>query len=220
MRISHAGNVGIGTSGAVTGAKLKVEGRILTTNQFSSTVATGTAPVVVSSTTECTNLNAARLQGYTALGLPYLGASVNTNLNSTDGVRRFYFSNNSYTVLNGNGQIYFQTGSSNQATLNGSRWNFAGSGATQSTYRAQFEGSNGINLNASESLSSGQKSTVLYATGDKQYIDSYGVFKRNRKTIGESITVSSSDNCITAGPITINNGTTVTVDSGGNWSVV
>ena len=120
----------------------------------------------------------------------------------------------------GNGQIYFQIGSSNQATLNGSRWNFAGSGATQSTYRAQFEGSNGINLNASESLSSGQKTTVLRATGDKQYIDSYGVFKRNRKTVAENITVSASDNCMTAGPITINNGTTVTIANGGTWSVV
>ena len=85
------------------------------------------------STTECTNLNAAKLQGYTALGLPYLGGSVNTNINSTDGVRRFYFSNNGYTVLNGNSTIYFQINSSNQATLNGSRWNFSGNGTTQST---------------------------------------------------------------------------------------
>ena len=99
-------------------------------------------------------------------------------------------------------------------------WNFHGDSSEQTTYRVNVRGSNGLNVEATEGLSSGQKSTVLRAGGDKQYIDSYGVFKRNRKTIGESITVSSSDNCITAGPITINNGSTVTVDSGGNWSVV
>ena len=121
---------------------------------------------------------------------------------------------------NGNNQIYFQIGSSNQATLNGSRWNFAGNGNTQNTYRAQFEGSSGININASESLSSGQKSTVLRATGDKQWIDSYGVFKRNRQTVAEDITVGATDNCMSAGPITINNGTTITITNGGSWSIV
>ena len=77
-----------------------------------------------------------------------------------------------------------------------------------------------MNINASEGLSSGQKSTVLRASGDKQWIDSYGVLKRNRQTIAEDIIVSSSDNCMTAGPITINNGSTVTVSNGGNWTVV
>ena len=178
MRISHAGNVGIGTSGAVTGAKLKVEGRILTTNQFSSTVATGTAPIVVTSTTECTNLNAARLQGYTALGLPYLGGSVNTSINSTDGKRRFYFANNSYTAISGEDDIYFQIGTTSVGRMGGSgRWNFHGDSSEQTTYRVNVRGSNGLNIEATESLSSGQKNTVLRAGGDKQYIDSYGVFK-------------------------------------------
>ena len=75
-------------------------------------------------------------------------------------------------------------------------------------------------FNASESLSSGQKSTVLRASGDKLWIDSYGVFRRNRQTVAEDIIVSSSDNCMTAGPITINNGVTITVSNGGSWSVV
>ena len=161
MRISHAGNVGIGTSGAVTGAKLKVEGRILTTNQFSSTVATGTAPIVVTSTTECTNLNAARLQGYTALGLPYLGASVNTSINSTDGKRRFYFANNSYTALSAQDDIYFQIGTTSVARMGGSgRWNFHGDSSEQTTYRVNVRGSNGLNIEATESLSSGQLSLI------------------------------------------------------------
>ena len=69
-------------------------------------------------------------------------------------------------------------------------------------------------------LSSGQKTTVLRATGDKQWIDSYGVFKRNRQTVAENITVAATDNCMSAGPITINNGTTITIADGGSWSVV
>ena len=223
MRISHSGNVGIGNfgSGAVTGAKLRVEGRILTTNQFSSTVATGTAPIVVSSTTECTNLNAARLQGYTALGLPYLGGSVNTSINSTDGKRRFYFANNSYTALSAQDDIYFQIGTTSVARMGGNGlWNFHGDSSEQTTYRVNVRGSNGLNVEATEALSSGQKTTVLRAGGDKQWIDSYGVFKRNRQTVAENITVSSSDNCMSAGPISINNGTTVTISSGGTWSIV
>ena len=100
-------------------------------------------------------------------------------------------------------------------------WTFYnGSDQTQSTYGLQVNQLNGININASEGLSSGQKSTVLRASGDKQWIDSYGVFKRNRNTCSESITITSSDNCMTAGPITINNGVTITVNDGGSWSVV
>ena len=100
-------------------------------------------------------------------------------------------------------------------------WSFYnGSDRTQSTYALQVEQLNGINLAATEGLSSGQKNTVLRASGDKQWIDSYGVFKRNRNTCSESITITSSDNCMTAGPITINNGVTITVNDGGSWSVV
>ena len=100
------------------------------------------------------------------------------------------------------------------------RWNFHGDSSEQTTYRVNVRGSNGLNVEATEALSSGQKSTVLRAGGDKQYIDSYGIFKRNRQTISENITVGASDNCMTAGPITINNGNTVTVANGGNWTVV
>ena len=70
----------------------------------------------------------------------------------------------------------------------------------------QVTGDNGFNINASESLSGGQKSTVLRAGGDKLWIDTYGVFQKNRNTVTESITVVNGDNCSSNGPITINNG--------------
>ena len=100
------------------------------------------------------------------------------------------------------------------------RWNFHGDSSEQTTYRVNVRGSNGLNVEATEGLSSGQKSTVLRAGGDKQYIDSYGIFKRNRTTVSENIQVNNGDNCMSAGPITINNGNTVTVNSGGTWSIV
>jgi hypothetical protein len=84
----------------------------------------------------------------------------------------------------------------------------------------QVTGDNGLNINASEGLSGGQKSTVLRAGGDKLWIDSYGVFKKNRNTVTESITIVSGDNCSSNGPITINNGITVNINSGGNWTIL
>ena len=189
--------------------------------QIISTIAQGSAPISVTSTTECTNLNAAKLQGYTALGLPYLGGSVNTSINSTDGVRRFYFANNSYTALAAANDIYFQIGTTSVARMGGSGlWNFHGDSSEQTSYRVSVRGNSGLNLDATESLSSGQKSTVLRASGDKQYIDTYGVFKRNRKTVAESITVANGDACTSGGDITINSGATVTISYGGSCSIV
>ena len=117
--------------------------------------------------------------------------------------------------------LYFQIGTTSFARMGGSgRWNLHGDGSEQTTYRLSVRGSNGLNIDATESLSSGQKSTVLRASGDKQWIDTYGVFKRNRQTVAENITVAATDNCMSAGPITINNGTTITISNGGSWSVV
>jgi len=66
MRITSAGNVGVGT--AAPSQKLEVAGNVqasgtLTGSQLVSNIATGTAPLVVSSTTKVTNLNADSLDG-------------------------------------------------------------------------------------------------------------------------------------------------------------
>ena len=76
-----------------------VGGSIETNNQLKSTVATGTAPMTVSSTTKVTNLNADLLDGYSALNLPYLQGTVNQWINDAGGQPRFYFSNNSHTLF-------------------------------------------------------------------------------------------------------------------------
>ena len=214
--ISKAGSTG-------NGSRLNVGGNIETDGRLISTVATGTAPLAVTSTTEVTNLNANQLQGYTANNLPYLRALVNTWNNSSEGQPRFYFANNSSTYFRTGADYYFRSdGNNGIGSLNDNGcWTFySGNDTVQSTYGLQVNQLNGINLNASEGLSSGQKSTVLRASGDKQWIDTYGVMKRNRNTIAENISVNNGDNCMSAGPLEISNGTTITINNGGSWSVV
>ena len=226
MRISRSGNVGVGNFGSGTPSyKLDVKGDIRSENTIRSTVAIGTAPFAATSTTVCPNLNADLLDGYSALNLPYLGASVNTWLNDDGGQERFYFSNNSHTYFRTGDNFYWR--SDNNTSMgscdgNGGTWTFySGSDQVQTSYRVEVRGQSGLNINTSSvGLSSGQRSVVLRADGDKQWIDRYGVMKRNRNSIGESTSINSGDNCLSSGPITINSGVTVTINSGGYWSIV
>ena len=61
---------------------------------------------------------------------------------------------------------------------------------------------------------------ILHANGDKQWLDTYGVFKSNRNTIAENVTIPTNTNTMSAGPVTINNGYTITIQDGASWSVV
>ena len=45
-------------------------------------------------------------------------------------------------------------------------------------------------------------------------------FFQNTNTIANDYTVPASSNAITAGPITVNTGITVTVDTGAVWTIV
>ncbi len=78
---SFPGNVGVGTTDP--GAKLDISGgSVRTTNQFISTIAAGTAPLVVTSNTVNTNLNADLLDGY---HLPQIVA-INQYQRNTNGI--------------------------------------------------------------------------------------------------------------------------------------
>jgi hypothetical protein len=224
FRVDAAGTpilgLGIRGDGGVTAHKT-----FRAKQQIISEVAQGTAPFSVSSSTVVSNLNADLLDGYSALNLPYLQGTVNQWINDAGGQPRFYFSNNSHTYFRTGNDFYFR--SDNDTGMgsingNGGYWTIYGGGdQTQSTYRMEVRGANGLNINTSSvGLSGNQRSVVLRADGDKQWIDRYGVFKRNRNTVNENVTVNNGDNCMTAGPITINNGVTVAISNGGSWSVV
>jgi hypothetical protein len=76
---ANGGNVGIGTT--TPNARLSIAGNLSLTGQLVSTVATGTAPLVVSSTTAVTNLNADLLDGQH--GTYYMTASTDNWVNVT-----------------------------------------------------------------------------------------------------------------------------------------
>ena len=54
--------------------------------------------------------------------------------------------------------------------------------------------------------------------GDAQSLDTYGIIKTNRATLSESITIPAGTNGMTAGPLTIADGVSVTVN--GAWTIV
>ena len=78
----------------------------------------------------------------------------------------------------------------------------------------------GVNIEGTTFSVAGQNTSVLYANGDKQWLDTYGVFKANRNTIEENVTIPQNTNCMSAGPMTINNNTTITINDGASWSIV
>ena len=71
-----------------------------------------------------------------------------------------------------------------------------------------------------QNFSNQTNDSVLYANGDRQWIDTYGIFKCNRNTVNENITVPNNHNCMSAGPITVNNNIVVTIANGGSWVVI
>ena len=194
--------------------------------QIRSRVAQGTAPFYIDSTTEVNNLNANLLQGYTALGLPYLKRTTNEWITSAEGQRRFYFANDSHTYYSSGDNYYWRNNADYSiASCDGDAgtWTFyePGGDTTQSSYRMEIRGDNGLNINTSSvGVSSGQRSVVLRADGDKQWIDRYGIIKRNRQSISESITINNGDSCSSNGPLTISSGYTIQIANGGSWVIL
>ncbi len=74
---------------------------------------------------------------------------------------------------------------------------------------------------------SGTASSSTFLRGDNQWASAGGpslgtdaIIRTNAKTIAENITFAGTENGMTAGPVTINSGYTVTVTSGSTWTIV
>ena len=126
--------------------------------------------------------------------------------------------------ININGQLF-----QNNAEFVTSRWTEATNG--NDIYRLSKVGINiadptyelevGGRLNFNGTTMTGQAvEQTMYINGDRQWLDPYGVMKTNRNSINQSITVPSTSNTMSVGPITINNGVVITISNGGVWSIV
>jgi len=147
-------------------------------------------------------------------------------LSDDNAQERFYFATNSHTYFRTGADFYWRndTNQSLGSVSATGQWTFGGaqgSDYSQTSYAVQVQGPGGLNVRSTQSaLVNGQRDVVLRASGDKLWIDQYGIFRRNRQSLNESITVSNIDNCMSAGPITINPGITVTIEDTGSWTIV
>jgi hypothetical protein len=129
MVIQSSGNVGIGTTSP--GVKLDVNGgNVRTTNQLVSTVATGTAPLAVSSTTLVSNLNADLLDGS--------HASVFTTHNEVTDLGTVSFTN-SGTTANFISELESKGAFNNYHSIMKATWSYDGNSDISDTGYGTFE---------------------------------------------------------------------------------
>jgi hypothetical protein len=99
---------------------------------------------------------------------------------------------------------------------------FSGSGASLTALNASNLSSGTV---GTARLASGTANSTTYLRGDQTWaaVDAnktvFGLYE-NSSTISANYSITSGNNAISAGPITVNSGVTVTVPSGSVWTVV
>ena len=126
--------------------------------------------------------------------------------------------------LNFNGQLFQNNEEfvTSRWTLNKTTnniWRISRVGINQANPDYQLDVNGSLNVRGSTFVS-GSNTDVITVNGDVQYVDTYGIFKTNRNTINENVTIPANTNAVSAGPLTINNSITITIANGSSWSVV
>lgn len=99
-----------------------------------------------------------------------------------------------------------------------------------STLALQTGGINAVTIDSSQNVSIGKlvlsgaltAPAGLTVTGtvlSDKYVANYGIYE-NKKAITANYSISSGNNAMSSGPITVNSGVTVTVPSGSRWVVL
>jgi hypothetical protein len=83
---------------------------------------------------------------------------------------------------------------------------------------APSQGTVGLNQLAT----TGTPSAAVFLRGDMawDYVADDNIFYENAQTVTADKTISGTTNAMSSGPITIDTGVTVTIDTGGNWAIV
>ena len=119
--------------------------------------------------------------------------------------------------MNLNGQLF-----QNNAEFVTSRWTESPNG--NDIYRASRVGigfSSAKNPDrALEVQGSVEVTEYMYANDDQLWADTYSIIRLNRTVIDQTLSIPNSKNAMSSGPITINNGRTITIPSGSSWSIV
>jgi hypothetical protein len=166
-------------------------GTISATGAITSTVTTGTAPLVIASTTKVSNLNVDLLDGADWTAPPSIGSGT---ANAA-----------AFTTISASGDVTFSgTGATKlQASTTANRPGTPAQGMLRyNTTLSQFEGYNGTDWGGIGGAQAG------------------GAIQVNNTTATVSYTVATGTNGFSVGPITTADGVTITVASGQRWVII
>lgn len=215
------------------------------TGQITSTATTGTAPLVISSTTNVPNLNASSLSGATFASPGPIGSgTASTGAFTTAAIPTI----TSNTVFSSTGAITLPSGTTAQEptpTLGMIRYNstlgqFEGYSQVNSVSGWYSVGGSSITNDTTASTAyyplyakatSGTAQVVYTANTEYTFKPSTGELTSpvmissnglsvNSSTVASSYTIQAGQNAMSVGPITVASGQSVTVSSGQRWVVL
>jgi hypothetical protein len=211
MRINNSGGVSIGTLTAGAATTFRLSKGVTGGTTSYAVLNNGTVQPDVTSTAFLfsTDSGTANNGGvpYTITNLKHFSASQGTFDADSTVTNQFGFIVESDLIGATNDYGFYSSIASGTG-----RWNFYANG-TASNY---FAGTTGI---GTTSITSGYQVEISGKTRSTAYDSTSGIYENNA-TITADYTIASGNNAMSAGPITINSGITVTVPSGSTWTVV